>query len=110
VTESAGPTAALLRPFVPADGGDVLTAFDDPTMRRQGTVTTLEEARRWVTAMTARHDDRHVFAVDVCGVAVGAVGITAIDATNRTGWFWYWMGRAHRGLGLTSRASSTLAN
>lgn len=40
---------------------------------------------------------------------VGVVAVT-VDRTNRSGWFWYWMNRTHRGRGWTSRAAATVAD
>lgn len=100
---------AVLRCFRSADAAAVLDAFADPEMARQGEVTRLDQATVWIDAMSG-HADRHVFAIDLDGVAVGAVGVSAIDRQNRTGWFWYWCHRAYRGRGMTSQAAATVAN
>jgi RimJ/RimL family protein N-acetyltransferase len=99
-----------LRPFGLADAVAVLDAFADPDMARQGDVTDLDQAEAWISAMAGGRPDRHVFAVDLDGTAVGAVGVTSIDRENRTGWFWYWLHRTHRGRGTASRAAATVAN
>lgn len=102
----AGPPA-LLRPVRESDAEAVLRAFTGPDMERQGSVVDIAGAREWVAA--AHHPDRHVFAVTIEDELVGAVGISALDHTNRTGWFWYWMNAEHRGRGLTSQAAATVA-
>ncbi len=99
-----------MRPFRVEDAPAVLDAYADPEMSRQGDVTDLDQAAAWIGAMAPGQCDRHVFAVDLDGAAIGAVGVTAIDRANRTGWFWYWLHRAHRGRGTTSRAAATVAN
>lgn len=101
---------ANLRPFRSTDAVAVLDAFADPDMARQGEVTDLVQAEAWVSAMAVRRADRHVFAVDLDGTAVGAVGVTSIDQENGTGWFWYWLHRAHRGHGTASSAAASVAN
>ncbi|TWP32746.1 GNAT family N-acetyltransferase [Leekyejoonella antrihumi] len=100
----------ILRSFEAADAAAVLDAFADPEMARQGDVADLEQAAAWICAMTEGGLDRHVFAIDLDGTAVGAVGVTAIDRENRVGWFWYWLHRAHRGCGTASRAAATVSN
>lgn len=99
----------VLRQFRSLDAVAVLDAFDDPGMASQGEVADLDQAAAWIAAMTAGGPDRHVFAVDVAGTAVGAVGVTAIDRVNLTGWFWYWLHRGHRGRGTASSAAATVA-
>ncbi len=88
----------------------MLDAFTDPEMARQGDVTNPDQASAWIGDMTPNRPDRHIFAVDLAGAAIGAVGISAIDRENRTGWFWYWLHRAHRGRRTASRAATTVAN
>ncbi len=100
----------ILRQFRSTDAVAVLDAFADPETARQGNVTDLDQAAAWISAMAAGRPDRHVFAVDLEGTAIGAVGVTAIDRENLTGWFWYWLHRAHRGRGTASGAAATVAN
>ena len=100
----------ILRPFRSTDAVAVLDAFTDPDMARQGNVPDLEHAIAWISATTLQESDRQVFAVDLGGTVIGAVGVTSIDRENLTGWFWYWLHRAHRGQGTASRAAATVAN
>lgn len=100
----------VLRQFRSTDAAAVLDAFGDSAMARQGEVTDLDQAAAWIAVMTSGGLDRHVLAVDVDGLAVGAVGVTGIDRENLTGWFWYWLHRAHRGRGTASSAAPTVAN
>jgi len=100
---------ARLRAVRPEDAPAVLDAFRGAGMDRQGEVHTLEDAQRWVETMTRAGGPRFARAIDVGGMLVGAVGLSSIDATNRTGWFWYWLHEDHRGRGLMSAAAATLA-
>lgn len=96
----------ILRQFRSTDAVAILDAFADLEMARQGNVAELDQAAAWISAMAADRPDHNVFAVDL----VGAVGVTAIDRENLTGWFWYSLHRARRGRGTASRAPATIAN
>ena len=101
-------TAYLLRRVRATDAEAVLDAFASaPDMARQGEVGDLASAERYVGWLLA--DDRRAWAVDLGGRMVGLVGVT-VDATNRNGWVFYWMHGGHRGLGLTARATATVAD
>ncbi|AZI59217.1 N-acetyltransferase [Nakamurella antarctica] len=100
----------ILRQFRSADSGAVVDAFADPDMARQGSVADLDQGGAWINAMASGTRHRHVFAIDLDGTAIGAVGVTSIDRENLTGWFWYWLHREHRGRGTASRAAATVAN
>lgn len=97
-----------LRPLRADDAPDVLDAFaSDPSMARQGTVTTIQEADSYVAGLI--DGDSHAFAITDADRLVGLVGVT-LDRANRVGWFWYWMNASHRGRGWASRAATAVAN
>lgn len=99
-----------LRPLRDEDAEDVLDAFlSDPQMSRQGDVTDLASAQRYIAALTGDDDGRLAFAVDVGGHAVGLVGLV-LDRRNLSAWFFYWMHPRHRGTGLMSRAARIVAD
>ncbi|WP_216389130.1 GNAT family N-acetyltransferase [Arcanobacterium phocae] len=99
----------FVRKIVQADAPAVLAAFhSDPDMKRQGNVSTLEEARRYIRQFT-ESDSMDAWVVDCDGRAVGLVGVS-FDRENRNGWFFYWMSAEYRGRGWTSIAARTIAN
>lgn len=107
--QAAAGELPRLRQIEPRDARAVLDAFDDDAMRRQGTITTMDEAENWIGFMGDR-GERLALAIDLGGSMIGAVVVSSIDHDNETGWFWYWMHRDHRGKGWTSRAAVTLAD
>lgn len=91
------------------DAPAVLDAYlSAPDMARQGTVTTLDQAREQVAWL--REEDRRATAVvDGEEALVGLVALS-IDRENRSGWFFYWLHAAHRGQGLTAQAAVSVAH
>lgn len=105
----ARDAATILRPVRASDAPAVLDAFASaPDMARQGQVTTVEEAERYVARLTGEGPQRG-FAVEVEGRMVGLVGVV-VDEQNRSGWVHYWMHADHRGRGLVGRAVATVAD
>lgn len=100
----------LLRPAVLDDAEAVAEAFaDDPEMARQGPVTDVVSARRYLERLTDTTDGRHAWvAVEGSGPARALVGVS-VDAENRLGWFFYWCHRDARGGGVTRRAARAVA-
>ena len=98
-----------LRPVRADDAPAVLDVFGSAAdMVRQGTVTTLGQAREQVAWL--QDEDRRATAItDAADHLVGLVAIS-IDAPHRLGWFFYWLHAEHRGQGLASRAAATVAN
>lgn len=110
-----------LRPVRESDAEALLAAYRSaPDMARQGTVTTLEQARAQVGWLLA--EDRRAIAIVDTGAGPGAdgtdgadgplVGLVAlsIDPENRNGWFFYWLHAAHRGRGLAVRSAVSVAD
>ena len=107
---SVAGTEAFLRPLAVGDAPEVLEAFrSNPDMDRQGRVTTLEEARRYVENLVTGDSPHDPWAIVDGGRLVGLVCVS-VDEDNRSGWFWYWMNAAARGRGLMSRAAATIAD
>lgn len=96
----------VLRPVRESDAGQVLSAFADPAMSRQGKVTDRAAATEYAKRQAA---NRYARAIDISGAMVGLVAIEVDDA-NLLGWFHYWLHRDYRGRGITKRAAATLAN
>lgn len=99
-----------LRPVSASDAADVLAAFEsDSDMARQGAVETLADAEVYVGRLIDPNGPTEAFAITDANRLVGLVAVT-VDETNRSGWFWYWMNRTHRGRGWTARAAATVAD
>lgn len=107
---SVAGAEAFLRPLAVGDAPEVLEAFrSNPDMDRQGRVTTLEEAERYVEKLVTGDSPHDPWAIVDGGHLVGLVCVS-VDGDNRSGWFWYWMNAAARGRGLMSRAAATIAD
>ncbi|OFT25651.1 GNAT family acetyltransferase [Brevibacterium sp. HMSC08F02] len=101
------PTLRRLRT---SDVTAVLDAFlSAPDMARQGDVTTLADAERYVGKLCEASSRHRPWAVCDSDSLVGVVCVT-VDEENRSGWFWYWMTARARGRGWTSRAAATVAD
>lgn len=105
----ASPTSSYgLRPVRRDDAEAVLAAYlSAPDMARQGTVTTLAQAREQVDWLLEA-DRRSTAIADAEGILVGLVALS-VDAENRSGWFFYWLHAAHRGQGLVTSAAVSVA-
>lgn len=78
-------------------------------MQRQGDVTSLEDAERYVARMLSGGSVQLPWAICIGDRLLGLVNI-AVDEANRNGWFSYWMHAEVRGRRWTSRAAATAAN
>ena len=77
-------------------------------MARQGDVSTLAEAERYVSRLVESDSPHEAWAIVTDDALVGLVCLS-IDDENRSGWFWYWMTDASRGRGWTAAAAATIA-
>lgn len=101
-------TDCYLRQLRVEDAGDVLAAFwSNDDMLRQGSVTSLADAERYVKNLLQPSQRPVVIAKK--DRLVGLVCVS-IDQDNQSGWFWYWMNESARGQGAMSRAAATVAN
>lgn len=99
-----------LRALRADDAADVLAAFDsDPSMARQGTVTTVAEADAYIYGLLDPSGNNHPFAICDGDRLVGLVAVT-VDRANRVGWFWYWMNKSHRGRGWAAASAIAVSN
>ncbi len=106
---AGGKPVPAVRRLRTDDAPDVLAAFrSSDDMSRQGTVTTLTEAERYVAALI-ESPTQHAFAITDADRLVGLVGVT-VDEVNLVGWFWYWMNASHRGRRWASQAATAVAN
>lgn len=96
-----------MRPVLPEDAAAVLEAFRSaPDMARQGDVSDLAGAEQQVAWL--RGPSRRAFAITHEGGLVGVVALV-VDDVNRNGWTFYWLHADHRGRGVASRATATVA-
>src|SRR5699024_6300575 len=92
-------TEAKLRPLALSDADDVLTAFrSSEDVARQGNVTSIQEAREYVEALTDPAGPHRPWAIVLDNTVLGLVCVT-VDEENRNGWFFYWMALEGRGRG-----------
>ena len=59
--------------------------------------------------LTPSRDGGRNLAIVLDGVAVGNVGMSAVDRRHGTAWVFYWVAASARGRGLAARALSTVA-
>lgn len=98
-----------LRRLLQADAPAVLSAFaSNPDMARQGDVSTVLEAMRYVGRLIG-HDSSHETWAIVDGDALVGLVCVSVDDVNRNSWFWYWMTATVRGRGWMTRAMVTVA-
>lgn len=106
-------TPYALRGVRAGDADAVLEAFGSaPDMAPQGDVVDLASAQKYVQWL--RGPSRRAFAVTHAASGSGdrMVGVVAltVDDLNRNGWVFYWVHAAHRGRGVTARATATVAD
>ncbi len=77
-------------------------------MARQGDVSTLTEAKHYVSRLTEPDSPHEAWVIVADDAPVGLVCVS-VDDENRSGWFWYWMTDTARGRGWASAAASTIA-
>ncbi len=73
-------------------------------------LSTLDLARHHISKQLSHNESFRNWAVSVDGVAVGNVGLSAIDRRHGTAWVFYWLSSVARGHGYASRALATVAN
>ena len=93
------------------DAPAVLDAFlADPAMSRQGDVTDLASAQRYVGRFLSNPDDmRSLVATDEDDRLI-AFAAVSVDLENLNGWTFYWANPCARGRGMTSALVRTLAD
>ncbi|WP_372697123.1 GNAT family N-acetyltransferase [Arthrobacter sp. JSM 101049] len=108
----------VLRPWTLGDRdvAAVQRAFAWPGMAAQARnpIATAVGARSWLEPMVPASADAEprcvAFAIDLDGVAVGHVMVSAIERVHLTGWVSYWVAPPARGRGLAGAATAALAD
>ena len=103
-----------LRPWTLGDAPTLCCAYqDDSDLHVQfggADLSTLDLARQHISKQLPFNEASRNWAISVDGVAVGNVGLSAIDRRHRTAWVFYWLASTARGNGYASRALATVAD
>lgn len=101
-------TGPRLRPWTASDAGALRDAFlTTPDLVSQlggADLSTIAAAEAHIAGPLAADDAHRVWAIVDDGVAVGSVGVSAIDHRHDTAWLHYWLAGSGRGRGLATRA------
>lgn len=100
-----------LRPWRSTDADALVAArtSTDDLGTQFGPLPDSGAAARFIETVLVTVPDRQHWAIVVDGVAVGNVGLTAIERRHDTAWVSYWLARSGRGRGLATRAVATVA-
>lgn len=103
--------SALLRPWSATDADALLAAQreNDDLATQFGPLADHAAAARFIEKTLRMDDTVQHWAVVVDGVAVGNVGLSAIEHRHDTAWVSYWLATVVRGRGLASRAVAAVA-
>lgn len=98
-----------LRPWRPADAQRLVeiaaTTRDLDRQTGGASLGTVHDARAFIVETLAESTENSwVRAITVDDVAVGTIGLGAIDRRHETAWAWYWLAADSRGRGLATRA------
>lgn len=99
-----------LRAFTDADVGSLAAHANDPTVAGNMSDAfphpyTEDDARAFLALASSRPRPEMHFALELEGAAVGGLGVVPLtDVNRRTCLLGYWLGAAHRGKGLATRA------
>jgi len=103
-----------LRPWVRADAPALRDAFlttpDLMTQLGGADLSTVVAAEAHIAGPLAADDAHRAWAIVDGGVAVGSVGVSAIDRRHDTAWLHYWLAGSGRGRGLATRALAGAAS
>ncbi|WP_445443037.1 GNAT family N-acetyltransferase [Clavibacter sp. km1a] len=102
-----------LRPWIASDADALRAAFlstSDLVAQLGGAdLATVAAADAHIAGPLASDDAHRIWAIVDDGVAVGSVGVSAIDRRHDTAWLHYWLAAAGRGRGLATRALAAAA-
>jgi RimJ/RimL family protein N-acetyltransferase len=92
------------------DAPDVLAAFrSHPDMSRQGEVSDLAGAQRYIARLTADPNVAFAITADAEAQMLGIVGLD-VNPRERSAWFFYWLHADFRGRGLMAASATRVAN
>lgn len=103
----------LLRPWSAADASALVAArHSDPDLDTQFSdagLTTIEEATAYIESALSFTERAKHWAIVENGVAVGNVGLSAIEWQHETAWVSYWLAAGARRRGYAARAVIAVA-
>jgi RimJ/RimL family protein N-acetyltransferase len=102
-----------LRLWVPEDAPALLAAYEENAdLHAQfggANLSTADQARDVISQRLTFTDSSRNWAITINDVAVGNVGLSAIERIHGTAWAYYWLTSTVRGHGYASRALNTVA-
>ncbi len=102
-----------LRPWMLEDAAALSAAFEEnPDLHAQfggRDLSTVDRAREFISQQLSFTEFSRNWSITIDHVAVGNVGLSAIERTHGTAWAYYWLTSEARGHGYASRALSTVA-
>ncbi|MCL2515531.1 MAG: GNAT family N-acetyltransferase [Microbacteriaceae bacterium] len=105
--------AVILRPWAPSDAAALVTArasaHDLESQFIGADVSDEASAAEYIASTLLFGDRTKNWAIVDEGIAVGNVGLTAIERRHDTAWAYYWLAAQTRGRGLATRALVSVA-
>ncbi|MHA7144967.1 GNAT family N-acetyltransferase [Arthrobacter sp. TmT3-37] len=102
-----------LRLWTPEDAPALLVAYEKSldlhAQFGSSDLSTVDLVRDHINQRLTSTDSSRNWAITVDDVAVGNVGLSAIDRTHGIAWAYYWLASTARGHGYASRALDTVA-
>lgn len=102
-----------LRPWLPSDAPALFTArWSSPDLDTQfagAEIVDHAQAAEYIARSLPLGDSAKNWAIIEDGVAVGNVGLSAIETRHQTAWVHYWIAGGARGRGFASRAVRAVA-
>ncbi len=103
-----------LRPWTPEDSPALSSAYqEDLDLHTQfggANLSTVDQADHHISQQLPFNESSRNWAITIDGVAVGNVGLSAIERRHGTAWAFYWLTSAARGRGYAARALATVAD
>lgn len=103
-----------LRPWTLEDAPALSAAYqgdlDLHTQFGGAILSTVDHARHHISQQLPFSESSRNWAITITGVAVGGVGLSAIERRHGTAWAFYWLTSKARGRGYAARALATVAD
>lgn len=103
-----------LRPWAREDAAALSSAYqEDLDLHAQfggANLSTVDHARQYISQQLPFSESFRNRAITIDGVAVGNVGLSAIERRHATAWAFYWLTASARGRGYAARALVTVAD
>lgn len=111
----ANSTASVaLRPWASSDARALRMAYESSpdlsTQFGEAILSSDDESEKFIQKMLGFGDTARNWAIVEDGIAVGNVGLAAIERRHATAWAYYWVASSARGRGYAARALSAVAD